>query len=106
MCRKNLRLVEDISCSYTPRTPLSYIFDHKVSSSPDDALPEENRLPSPVLFLHMGKTCRKNFKMPIRWNLPEMAGNCTVTVLIDILNHSCNNERDEGIYSLLIIFWR
>ena len=44
--------------------------------------------------------------MPIRRNLPEMAGNCTVTVLIDILNHSCNNERDEGIYSLLIIFWR
>lgn len=60
-CRKNLRLVEDISCSYTPRTPLSYIFDHKVSSSPDDALPEENRLPSPVLFLHMSEISRKNF---------------------------------------------
>lgn len=44
--------------------------------------------------------------MPVRRNLSEMAGNCTVTVLIDILNHSCNNERDEGSYSLLIIFWR
>lgn len=25
-----------------------------------------------------------------------MAGNCTVTVFIDILNLSCNNERDKG----------